>query len=162
MSRTTTSRAATAATALAALIGLAAEPGAAAPKPKIDTRGLGTYTAIDAGAVAVAGSATGTPFDGTVTGTLVVADGSLPEPGVCEPATATQRVDGSRQRFLELASTGNVCGTWVQPGASIVTHVFTGRYDVIASTQRRLLGTDGFHEIRLTNAGTASVFAIDT
>ena len=49
-----------------------------------------------------------------------------------------------------------------QPPTSIVTHVFTGRYEVLDTTRRRLAGTDGFFEIRLAADGTASAFAIDT
>lgn len=161
MSRITTSRAATV-TALAALVALAGEPAGAAPRPRVDAQGMGTFTTVDDGTVAVAASTTGDPFDATVTATLVAHDGSLPEPGVCEPATASMRLDGARRRFVELVSSGNVCGKWLQPPTSIVTHVFTGRYDVTASSQRRLVGTDGFHSITLADNGTANVLAIDT
>jgi len=138
-----------------------ASPAGAATRYKVDVHGLGTYTSTATG-VTPTGTATGEPFDGAFTATLGANDGSLPEPGVCEPATATLRLEGSRDRFLELAATGNVCGTWVQPPTSVVTQVFTGRYAVTASSQRRLVGTDGFYEVRLADDGRASVFAIDT
>ena len=57
---------------------------------------------------------------------------------------------------------GDVCGMYPQPPTSIVTHVFTGRYEVLDTTRRRRVGTDGFFEIRLAADGTASAFAIDT
>lgn len=140
---------------------LLAGPVGAATRYKIDTHGDGTWAATATGA-ALTGTATGAPFDGAFTAVLVADDGTLPEPGACEPATGTLRLEGSRDRFLELTSTGNACGQWVQPPTSVVTQVFTGRYVVTAASQRRLVGTDGFYEIRLADDGRASAFAIDT
>jgi hypothetical protein len=37
-----------------------------------------------------------------------------------------------------------------------------GHYEVVDGAQRRLVGDDGFFEIRLAADGTGSVFAIDT
>ena len=54
-----------------------------------------------------------------------------------------------------------MCGVFVQE-PFVVTHVFTGRYDVAATSERKLRGADGFLEVRLANDGRASVFAIDT
>ena len=133
----------------------------AAPKPRIDVDGLGTYTLGTGGAAIVTTSVTGVPFAGQATAVLRPQDGTLPEPGQCEPGTVTVRIDGSRGRYLELSSSDDVCGEYVQP-PSVVTHVFTGVYDVTSASERRLQGGDGFVEIRLTNDGRASVFAIDT
>ena len=134
---------------------------ATAASSKVDTDGFGTYVVDGNGTAALTGTATGAPFDGTYTATLAAADGTLPDPGVCEPATATMRLDGTRGRYLELTSTDEVCGQWLQP-PYVVTHVFTGRYTVTASSSRRLTGTDGFFEVRLATEGRAGVFAIDT
>jgi hypothetical protein len=71
---------------------------------------------------------------------------------------------GVRNVDLTLVGMGEVCGTYVQPPTSIVSHVFTGTFEVYGEeTQpRRLEGVDGFYEIRLADDGTAGVFAIDT
>jgi hypothetical protein len=59
---------------------------------------------------------------------------------------------------------GEVCGLDVQPPTSIVSHVFTGTFEVydVPDGPRQLLGTDGFFEVRLGVDGSASVFATDT
>lgn len=136
-------------------------PAAADPKPLVDAGGPGTYTVTAGGSAALAGTATGTPFDGPYTASLAAADGTLPEPGVCEAATVTARVDGPGSRFIELQSTDEVCGQHLQP-PYVVTQVFTGRYTVTGSSSRRLVGTDGFVEVRLATEGRAHLFAIDT
>lgn len=91
-------------------------------------------------------------------------DRTLPGPGECEPADATASAYGVRGVDLTLVGRGEVCGTHVQPPISIVTHVFTGTFEVYGdrTRPRRLDGVDGFYEIRLADDGTASVFAIDT
>ena len=91
-------------------------------------------------------------------------DRTLPAPGECESAFATMSAYGVRNVDLTLVGMGEVCGTYVQPPISIVSHVFTGTFEVYGEgTQpRRLEGVDGFYEIRLADDGTASVFAIDT
>lgn len=134
---------------------------ASAAKPKVNFSGLGTYVVLGDGSAALAGTATGEPLDGTYEATLVPADGTLPEPGACEPATAAVRLEGLRDRFLELTSQGTVCGQYLQP-PFVVTHVFTGRYDITAASRRPLVGTDGFVELRLAVDGRASAFAVDT
>jgi hypothetical protein len=134
---------------------------ASADKSKVNFNGLGTYEIRSDGSAALAGSATGEPFDGRYEATLVPADGTLPEPGACEPATAMLRLEGVRDRFLELSSHGTVCGQYLQ-APFVVTQVFTGRYAITAASRRPLVGTDGFVELRLTVDGRASAFAIDT
>jgi hypothetical protein len=59
---------------------------------------------------------------------------------------------------------GEVCGQHLQPPTSIVTHVFTGTFEVYGGTRsaRHLNGTDGFFEVRLTENGTAHVLAVDS
>ena len=103
----------------------------------------------------------GRPFDGGYTATLAATDGSLPEAGNCEPATATLDATGTRNRHLELTATGEVCGTW--PDATyVVTHNFVGRYVVTDASFRRLRGTDGWISMVLATEGRANVEAIDT
>lgn len=147
----------------ALLAAVTAAPADAAPRPRIDLRGasVGSFVVDDAGAARLTGQVTGTPFDGTYAAVLTADDGTLPEPGVCEPATATLNVTGSKSRYLYLAATGEVCGTW--PDATyVVTQQFVGRYQVTGSSARRLLGTDGWISQILATEGRANVEAIDT
>ncbi len=134
---------------------------AGAAKVKVDFRGGGSYVILGDGSAALTGTATGEPLDGPYQATLVPTDGTLPEPGVCEPATATVRLEGAHNRFLDLTAGGRVCGQYLQP-PNVVTEVFTGRYQVTAASRKPLVGTDGFLEVRLANDGRAFVFAIDT
>jgi hypothetical protein len=140
-----------------------AGPALAAPKPVIDLRGasLGTYALDAEGNARLSGAVTGAPFDGTYSARLASADGSLPEPGVCESATATVDVVGPRQRTLQLAATGEVCGRWTD-ATYVVTHRFVGRYVVTDATARRLRGTDGWISVILATEGRANLEAIDT
>jgi hypothetical protein len=133
----------------------------AAPKPQIDVNGLSAYSIGPNGAAVSTGRATGVPFDGRYRAVLRADDGTLPAAGECEPGTATLRIDASRGRYLQLSSDGEVCGVHVQ-APSVVTHVFTGTYDVVRTSERKLRGGDGFLEVRLADDGRASVFAIDT
>ncbi len=119
-----------------------------------------TFTVVD-GAAAVSGQMDGRPYSGAYTATLTAADGSLPEPGECEPASATFHLDSRVGRFLDVAATGDVCGEFVQL-PYITTHAFVGRYDVTGSTKQNVLGTDGWFEIRLGDDGSASTFLVDT
>ena len=158
----TTAGAAVAAVAGALLVATTATPAGAAAPPRIDLRGaeVGSYT-VDDGDARLSGTVTGRPFDGGYTATLSADDGSLPEAGTCEPATATLHVTGPRGKYLDLAATGEVCGTW--PDATyVVTHDFTGRYEVTASSARRLRGTDGWIGIVLATEGRANVEVFDS
>ena len=143
------------------LVGLAAPAGA--KQARIDVRGaeVGSYVLDDAGAAVATGSVTGEPMDGSYTARLAADDGSLPEPGACETATATLFVTGDRDRFFQLSATGDVCGKWVQD-PYVVMHVFTGRYDVVDASKRNLQGTDGWMSVILATEGRANVEAIDT
>jgi hypothetical protein len=146
-------------TVAAAAIGLTAAIANAAG-PAIDLDGMGTYVVEDDGSVTVRGSITGQPVAGPFVGTLAADDGSLPEPGDCEPATATLRAEGVKRRFVELTADGDVCGQWTDETYR-ATHVFTGRYVLTASFPRKR-SIDGFYEIRLADNGVAGVRAIDT
>lgn len=158
------------ATVIASLIGGAllvaatTAPAAATPRPVIDLRGaeVGTFAMDETRSARLEGRVTGVPFDGTYAAVLTPVDGTLPAAGDCEPATATMRVVGpTKKRFLHLAATGTVCGTW--PDATyVVTHDFVGRYDVVGSTVRRVRGTDGWISMVLATEGRANVEAIDT
>jgi hypothetical protein len=113
------------------------------------------------GSADISGTSSGRPFDGHHLARLAADDGSLPLPGECEPATATLRVDGSRNRFVEMTATGEVCGKY--PNATyVVTHSFTGRYVVDASTSRKLVGSTGFMSQLITVDGRSNVLAIAT
>ena len=96
-----------------------------------------------------------------VAATVGADDKTLPGPGECEGAIATLAAYGTRGVDISLISYGEVCGLYVQPPTSIVTHSFTGTYEVLEGP-RRLIGTDGFFDVRLGSNGTAGVFAIDT
>jgi hypothetical protein len=133
----------------------------AGQKPKIDFSGSGAY-GVTAGDVAVArGTVTGTPFTGTFRATLQPVDGSLPEPGVCEPGRAAIRIDGAGGRYAVLVGAADICGQ--HPDATyVVTQVFSSDYDVAATSVRKLRGGDGWMEIRLTTDGRAVVTAFDS
>ncbi len=146
---------------LAGAVLLALAPAASAGKHKVNFDGYGSYTLAGDGSVSYGGTATGEPFDGNYTGTLTPADGTLPAAGTCEDGTATLVLQGDRNRSLELVATGDICGQHVQP-PFIVTQVFTGRYEIVAASQKRFLGDEGFFSVRLSNDGQASVFGIDT
>ncbi len=139
----------------------AASPAGAAGRHRVDLTGFGMYTIDVEGTATATGTASGEPFDGTFVATLSATDGSLPDPGVCEFATVTLRLNGEKGRLIQLASADQACGKWVDV-TYVVTQVFTGRYLVTDSSRRQLAGTEGFYEIRLTVDGRASVFAIDT
>ena len=113
------------------------------------------------GTARLSGAVTGAPFDGAYTATLASSDGSLPAPGICEPATAAVDVTGPKNRTLHLAATGEVCGTWAD-ATYVVTHSFVGRYVVTDASARRLRGTDGWISVILATEGRANLEAIDT
>jgi hypothetical protein len=133
----------------------------AAPKPQINASGLGTYTIVGSDVAVASGPATGTPFAGTFYAALRPVDGTMPDPGVCEPGQAAIRIDGSRGRSVTLAGSGDICGQYLQP-PYVTTQVFTGRYDVVSSSVRKLRGGDGWFEVRLTDDGRAAVTAYDS
>jgi len=155
-------RAALATTGLATALVLAPVTSAqAAPKPAVDFDGSGTFT-LTTGEVAVAtGSVSGAPFTGTFRASLQPLDGTLPEPGVCESAHASIRIDGPRGRYAVFLGNAEVCGQYVD-SVNIVTHVFSSTYDVVSTSERKLRGGDGWMEIRLTADGRGVVSAFDS
>jgi hypothetical protein len=132
----------------------------AAKRYAVQFDGPGTYVVVD-GAAQLTGDATGRPYDGSYVGTLAADDGSLPAAGECEPATASLVLDGPRRKELALLAGGDVCGQWVGPN-NAATHVFTGRYLVESGRPRRLVGSEGFLEVRLGVDGSSYAFAIST
>jgi hypothetical protein len=148
--------------AVLAVLGATATTASAA-KPRIDLRGaqVGSSVLDDAGTAHLSGEVTGRPFGGAYTATLAAADGSLPEPGACEPASATLDVDGPRRKHLELVATGEVCGQWTD-ATYVVTHRFTGSYEVADSSRCRLVGTDGWISVVLATEGRANVEVYDS
>jgi hypothetical protein len=68
-------------------------------------------------------------------------------------------VDISTASELWLSSAGEVCGVDPQLPESVVAHVFTGPATVEGSTPRKLVGAEGFMEIRLGVDGSAHAFA---
>jgi hypothetical protein len=134
----------------------------AAGRARIDVGGPGTFVIEADGSATVSADVTGRPFGGSSVTVLAADDGSLPEPGSCEPATATFHLAGAGREYLDVTATGDVCGEFVQL-PYIVTHVFTGRYTVTDASKRNLVGTDGFFEVRLAaSTAQAYVFGIDT
>jgi hypothetical protein len=149
---------------LAALTVLAlAGPAAAAPKPRIDLRGesLASYFLDEIGNAHLSGVVIGKPFDGGYTATLSTDDGTLPEPGECEPATAALRVAGARGKYFTLEATGDVCGKWTD-ATYVVTHSFTGRYDVVDTNVGRVRRTDGWIGVILATEDRANVELFDS
>lgn len=133
----------------------------AGQKAKIDFSGSGAY-GVTSGDVAVArGTVTGAPFDGTFRAALQPLDGTLPEPGVCEPGRAAVRIDGAGGRYAVLVGAADICGQHTD-ATYVVTQVFSSDYDVAATSVRTLRGGDGWMEIRLTNDGRAIVTAFDS
>jgi hypothetical protein len=155
-------RAALVTTGLAAALALAPVTSAhAAPKPQVNFSGLGTHTVTSEGNAIADGTATGIPFNGSFHAALQPLDGTLPDPGVCEDGHASIRIDGARGKYAVLIGNGRICGQYLQP-PFVVTQVFTGRYDVASTSERKLRGGDGWFEIRLTNDGRAAVTAFDS
>jgi hypothetical protein len=145
----------------AALTTVGAAPALAGPPPRIDLRSQdGSLTLGGDGSATVAGSLTGTPFDGDYTAVLTADDGSLPEPGEKEPATASVTVVGAHGRTLVLTGSGTVEGRWTDQTYR-ATHVFIGRYTA-ESTVRRVDGTDGWYSIGLSDVGTGYAEAFDS
>lgn len=158
-------------TATTAPFGDATADATTKPKPPMLTLdGTGTWQIREwINDVVVNGTGQFVQRNGKSTHVLVAAvvdpdDGTLPAPGECESAFATMSAYGAPGIDLTMVGAGEVCGAWTQPPTSVVTHVFTGRYEVYGdgTSPKRLLGTDGFYEVRLADNGTASVFAIDT
>jgi hypothetical protein len=132
---------------LATALGAATStPALAAPKPRVSLSSQGGELVLGQdGSATVSGPVQGTPFDGQYTAVLTADDGTLPEPGETEPATATVTVVGPRGQQLVLTGSGTVTGEWVGPNAAL-THKFTGRY-IADSTVHRVDGTDGWYSV---------------
>jgi hypothetical protein len=163
-------------TLTAAVVAGTAGPAAAgpdarrAPKPKLTVEGHGTWTVRESLGDAVVDASGELDQRGDRTRGVKVAavvgpdDRSLPGPGECEPATTTVSAYGKPGVDMTMIGIGEVCGFDVQAPTSIVTHVFTGTFEVydVSRKTRKLMGTDGFFEVRLAADGSAHVFAIDT
>jgi hypothetical protein len=134
----------------------------AGSRPQVDFTGTGTYEMVEFDVFARGTTeAYGRPFDGQATFMLRSDDGTLPEPGECEPGGANFALTGRKRQELWGVSLGEVCGQWVQEPTSVVTHVFTGRYS-IAESKPRLGDTEGWIEIRLATANRASITLFDS
>ena len=175
MNRTRTRRALRVAGGLAvagaALVGTfeaASASSAARPSSEFTVSGLGTWqerpfdiVVNGEGELQLHGSRKST--DVLVASSVDADDGTMPAPGECEGAITTVTVYGARRIDFTMIGVGEVCGLDVQPPTSIVSHVFTGTFEVydVPEGPRQLLGTDGFFEVRLGVDGSASVFATD-
>jgi hypothetical protein len=149
-------------TGLAAALALAPVATAqAAPKPAVNFDGSGPYRLTGGDMALATGSTSGTPFDGRFRAALQPLDGTLPEPGVCEPGRAVVRIDGPGSRYAVLAGAAEICGQHTD-GTNVVTQVFSSTYDVVSTSERKLRGGDGWMEIRLTVDGRAVVSAFDS
>jgi hypothetical protein len=166
MFRRTHLAAATAAAVLAIGVGAHAA-GAASSKPALQIDGFGSYVVRDYGDAVMNGNGTlwtnNAKKSQAVTVAAVISpdDHSLPTGEDCESATATISIYESGRADMTLMGIGQVCARYPQPPTSIVTHVFTGRYEVLDGPSK-LVGTDGWFEIRLGTDNVASTTAIDT
>jgi hypothetical protein len=160
-----------AATVVAAPLDATTATADSSPRPRFTLTGTGSWAIREfIGDVVVNGTgalqreSTRRIQDVLVASTVDADDGTLPAPGECEGAIATVSTYGASRVDFTMIGAGEVCGTFVQPPTSIVTHTFTGTFEVYDVTKgtRRLLGTDGFFEVVLADNGRASVFAIDT
>lgn len=136
-----------------------------APKPAFTVSGVGTwYLRTELGDAVANAPGTISPRnerDRPVDIAAVVGpdDRTLPGPGECEHAVTTV-VAYRNSDVVDAIGDGEVCG-FEPDGTSVITHVFTGTFEVIGG-RREFRRVDGFFEVRLGADGTASVFAIDT
>jgi hypothetical protein len=130
-------------------------PASAARSSKLTVVGTGSVAPTAAGGWSYEGQASGTPFGGAFSGHLEPADGTLPELGSCEPATATLRVDDGA-RFYRLESNGQVC-SWFLPMGTM--HQFTGRFTVAETSHRKLRRVEGVTDLRMY-AGGSDIYAV--
>jgi hypothetical protein len=151
--------------ALVAVLLLGGTASASAP-PRLLVTGTGTWTAQDTGPLPGA-AMTGTgelvlrrarPAPMAFHGRIRPHDGSLPPPDACEPAVGALAAADARGRRVVLTGEGEVCGVHVQSPISLVTHVYTGSFEVLHGPGGTR-GATGFLEIRLGEDGTGSVFA---
>jgi hypothetical protein len=100
--------------------------------------------------------ASGSPFGGTLYGTLKQPFGGWPDAGECLHTDAGAYVDGPGSTSAWFLASGEVCGLHVD-GTNAVRYAFTGDYGVVEATPRSLLDTEGWMEMRVTDDGRASV-----
>lgn len=156
---------------VAALLTLAATTTAGATPlyspSTVEVGGGGPWAASDDGDILVTGPALvldwrkGDRLPATLTATLQPADGTLPEPDTCEPATATFIVEGERYATMTMAGAGTVCAVVVPFAPWIVTQEFDGIYTIIDSPRHTLRGDEGSFSLTLTQTGYASAHATD-
>ncbi|HET9944397.1 MAG TPA: hypothetical protein VFR56_02005 [Actinomycetes bacterium] len=145
----------------AAVLAAGSSPALAGPRARIDLSSQsGELTLGSDGSAVVTGYVTGSPLDGDYTAVLTADDGSLPEPGATESASATVTVVGPHGRTLVLTGTGTVEGKWTDEVYQ-ATHVFIGRYTAESSV-RRADGTDGWFSVGLGTEARGYVEAFDS
>lgn len=130
-----------------AVLALGAMPASAAGSG-LTVIGTGTTDVPVTGPATYAGEASGSPFGGRFTGELTAADGSLPEVGQCEPATATLRLEHDRGKHVTLRSEGQVCAVIVP----WVKQAFDGRFVVVDTNVRKLRQAKGSMQVRLSDS----------
>ena len=111
--------------AAATLIGAAA-PADAAPKPKLDVYGRGTWTTEGSGAT-LAGDSQGKPFSGSTSGWIAPDDGTNPPWGGCEPGSGELTTVAPDGRSVSVELWGSIC-TAVAPAGRLT---FKGWYTVV-------------------------------
>ncbi len=124
---------------------------AAARKSDVSLIGRGTWTALEDGR-AFQGPSTGTPLEGTTSGTFTAVDGALPPWPGCTPGEGTvTTTDGTHTLVLRIW--GDLCQA-VHPAADLV---LIGWYDVVSydgARGRRVPDGRGSIDIRSFDDGT--------
>jgi hypothetical protein len=171
MSTTRTRRRLALALTLSALLTLGtAAPAASAPRPPkppaLIVAGGETWFTHDVGwYVIVQGPVelqlrNGRTFTGMAWATIQPDDHTMPGPGECEGGMSFVTVEGTRARAdLFLSSIGEICGHHVQLPESQVVTSYTGTTYVEESGIDRLVGREGFVDLRLAQDGSAHLFA---
>jgi hypothetical protein len=120
------------------------------------THDVGWYQVVQGPAELQIGKRT---LTGTLSATISPDDHTMPGPGACETGITFVFVEGNGAADTFISSAGEICGYYVQPPTSVVTHVFTGEATIEESGSKRLEGKTGFLEVRLAEDGRAHVFA---
>ena len=98
-------------------------------------------------------------LDATLDVVLAAADGSLPAPDTCEPASATFVVEGERDADMTLVGSGEVCAVRNPFAPSFVSQEFNGQHVVTDAKRPGLEGDHGSFRVTVTSGGFTSAYA---